>query len=85
LFWTGYRNILRLLETDPEAGRLRLGFLVIAIVYNFTEAGIRTSDPVWIGLLLAITAIPRLRTARVTAAETRPVAPVWIEAEEAVS
>jgi O-antigen ligase len=72
LFWTGYRNILRLLETDPEAGRLRLGFLVIAIVYNFTEAGIRTTDLVWIALILAIAAFPQLRAAKTTVVEAPP-------------
>ena len=59
LLWTGYRNILRLLERDPEAGRLRLGLFVIAVIYNLTEAGIRTTDLVWIAFLFAIIALPK--------------------------
>jgi len=59
LLWTGYRNILRLLERDPEAGRLRLGLFVIAVIYNLTEAGIRTTDLVWIAFLFAIIAAPK--------------------------
>jgi len=64
LLWTGYRNILRLLERDPEAGRLPLGLFVIAVIYNLTEAGIRTTDLVWIAFLFAIIALPKplLRT-----------------------
>lgn len=62
LLSTGYRNILKLLKEDPDAGRLRLGLFIIAIVYNLTEAGIRSTDLVWIALLLAITAVPRQGT-----------------------
>lgn len=68
LLWTGYRNILRVLERDPEAGRLRLGYFVIAVVYNLTEAGIRTTDLVWISFLLAIIALPQRRLAPAAAA-----------------
>jgi hypothetical protein len=64
LFWTGYHNILRTLVDDPEWGRLQLGFFIIAIVYDFTEAGIRTSDLVWIGLLLAAVGLPIVRRTR---------------------
>jgi O-antigen ligase len=60
LICVGYRNVLRLLDRDPAAGRLRLALLVIAIVYNFTEAGFRSTDLIWIAFILAITA-PRLQ------------------------
>lgn len=60
LLWTGYRKILRLIEQDPQAGRLRLGFFIIAVVYNFTEAGFRSTDLIWIAFILAITALPPL-------------------------
>lgn len=58
LMVAAYRNVLRLLDRDPEAGRLRLGYFVIAVVYNFTEAGIRSTDLVWIAFLLAAIAVP---------------------------
>jgi O-antigen ligase len=72
IFWTGYRNVLRLLDRDPEAGRLRLGYFVSAVIYNFTEAGIRTSGLVWIGLLLAAIALPERALARLPASENAP-------------
>jgi len=64
LLWTGFRNILRLLERQPDEGRLRLGFFVIAVVYNFTEAGFRSTDPIWIGFILAIAFPPALFTVK---------------------
>lgn len=84
LLWTGYRNILRLLDRDPEAGRLRLGYFVIALVYNFTEAGIRTSDLVWIAFIFAITALPERPPAPVPAAKARPATAALVEVEQAV-
>jgi len=58
---TGYSNVVRLLSRDPEAGRLRLAYLVAAAAYNFTEAAIRTADLMWIALLLAVFAVPKAR------------------------
>ena len=71
LLWTGYRNILQLLDRDPEAGRLRLALFVVAIVYNFTEAGFRSTDLIWIGFVLAI-AVPPSRIGP-AATERRPL------------
>jgi hypothetical protein len=82
LLWTGYKNILRLLDTDPEAGRLRLGFFVIAVVYNFTEAGIRSTDLVWIAFILAIAALPARPPARVSVERTRPATAALVEVEQ---
>lgn len=67
LLWTGYRNVLNLLESDPSGGRLRLGFFIIVVVYNFTEAGIRTSDLIWIALILVMIALPETADALVQA------------------
>jgi exopolysaccharide production protein ExoQ len=60
LILTGYRNILRMLRRDPEGARIRLGFFVIAVVYNFTEAGTRSTDLVWIAFLFAVIGVPEL-------------------------
>jgi O-antigen ligase len=54
LIWTGYRNIQRLLERAPASGRLRLGYFVIALIYNFTEAGFRSTDLIWFVFVLSI-------------------------------
>jgi O-antigen ligase len=84
LLWTGYKNVLRLLERDPEAGRLRLGYFVIAVVYNFTEAAIRSTDLVWIAFILAIAALPERPLARLVAAKARLVATALVEVEQVV-
>ena len=57
----GYRNVLRSLRDDWEWGRLRLGFFVIGIAYNYSEAAIRTGDLVWIAFLMTIMAVPKPR------------------------
>jgi hypothetical protein len=35
-----------------------LVYFIVAVVYNFTEAGFGMVDPVWIMFLLAIMAVP---------------------------
>ena len=40
-------------------GRLKLALFVIALVYNLTEAAIRTQNPIWIIFLMAIVGIPQ--------------------------
>jgi O-antigen ligase len=54
----GYRNVIRALLRDPEAGRLRLAFFVVAAIYNLTEHAFRELHPVWIAFLLAVILIP---------------------------
>jgi O-antigen ligase len=55
----GYRNAVTMLRRDPEAGRLRLAFLVVGLIYSFTEAGFRTMNPVWISFMLVAIAVPK--------------------------
>jgi hypothetical protein len=55
---TGYRNVIRTFHRDPDLGRLKLAYFVVALIYNFTESAVRTLNPVWIGLLLAAMAVP---------------------------
>ena len=58
LIVTGYRNVVLLLRRDSDVGRLMLAYFVVGVVYNFTEAGFRMLDLVWITFLLAIMAVP---------------------------
>jgi exopolysaccharide production protein ExoQ len=58
LIATGYRHALAIFRRDPHAGRLRLAFFAAAVIYSLTEAGFRMMSPIWIALLLAITAVP---------------------------
>ncbi len=55
----GYRNIFSEFRRDPEWSRLRLAYFIVAIVYNFTEAGFRMLDVVWIMCLLTVIVAPR--------------------------
>ena len=55
---SGYRNAIAVYRRNADAGRIRLAFIAVALVYNFTEAGFRMMDPVWIAFLLAAFAIP---------------------------
>jgi exopolysaccharide production protein ExoQ len=84
LLWTGYKNVLSLIERDSEAGRLRLGYFVIAVIYNFTEAAVRSTSLVWIAFLLATIAVPQGLIAQVPAAKAHSVRSRLAKAEPAV-
>jgi len=58
LIIAGYRNALNAYRSDPRLGTLRLAFLVVAVIYNTTEAAFKVMNPVWIVFLLAVTAVP---------------------------
>jgi exopolysaccharide production protein ExoQ len=55
---TGYRNVIAAFRREPGAGSLRLTYFLVAVTYNFTEAGFRMMDPIWIIFLTAITVTP---------------------------
>jgi O-antigen ligase len=57
----GSRNIAAAFCRDPELGRIRLVFFVVAIVYNFTEAAFKGIHLVGIVFLLAATVGPSRR------------------------
>jgi exopolysaccharide production protein ExoQ len=65
----GYRNVTVMLRQDREFGSLMLAYFAVGIVYNFTEAGFRMTNPIWICFLLAAAAWPRIRPA----AESSPL------------
>jgi O-antigen ligase len=54
----GYRRILASLRTMTQAASLRLAYFIVAVAYNFTEAGFKMMHPVWITFLLAAMVIP---------------------------
>jgi exopolysaccharide production protein ExoQ len=57
---TSYRKVVRAVRRDSDLGTLSLAYFVVGIIYNFTEAGFRMLDPVWITFLLAIIASSKL-------------------------
>jgi exopolysaccharide production protein ExoQ len=81
LIVAGYRDVMTALRLDSDVGRLRLAFLVVAVVYNFTEAGFRTSGTVWAAFLLAIAVMPGYPVLR----RSRPLAGSESEVESAVA
>jgi exopolysaccharide production protein ExoQ len=58
LIVTGYRRVMAAVRHDPGAGRIRLAFFVVPVIYSLTEAGFRMMSLTWIFFLLAITAVP---------------------------
>jgi len=54
---TGYRNVIRQLKQGLPVARLWLAFIFVALAYDFTEAAFRTTDLVWIALLLSVARI----------------------------
>jgi len=55
---SGYRNVIRVLRQNSEAGILLLGYWLVCVTYSMTEAGFRMMNLVWICFLLASTAAP---------------------------
>jgi O-antigen ligase len=64
VLFSGYRHAMNAFRRDPEAGKLKLVFLLVSVVYCFTEAGFRIMSPIWTAFLLAITAVPYPASAR---------------------
>ncbi len=55
----GYRKVVRGVRQDVDAGSLCLAYFVVAVIYNFTEAGFRTFNPMWMFLLLSIVGVSK--------------------------
>jgi O-antigen ligase len=61
---SGLLKIRRHLSLDHAAGMLRLSFLIVAILYNYTEASFHGLNNMWTLLLLACIEGPRRRRSR---------------------
>ena len=55
----GYRNILSAFRQRSEMAPLRLGYLVVALIYSFTEAALQMMCLVWIFFLVSEILVPR--------------------------
>lgn len=53
----GYRNAIHTYRRDQSAGSLRLAFVIVAPLYNITEAAFKVTNPLWILFLLAVAAV----------------------------
>jgi len=79
LMVTGYRNVFAALRRDPELSRLGLAYFVVAVIYNFTEAGFRMMTPVWIFFLLAATRVPEAAVHEADISARVQPEPSWAE------
>jgi O-antigen ligase len=52
----GYRNAVAACRRNPRTGPIQLAYLVVAVLYNLTEAAFKGLHPVWIAFMLASTA-----------------------------
>lgn len=50
----GYRRSVKAFRRDPSLAGLLIAYILSAMVYNFTEAGFRMLDLMWIFFLLAV-------------------------------
>jgi exopolysaccharide production protein ExoQ len=55
---SGYGRIVAAVRRMGPVASLRLAYLIVAVVYNFTEAGFKMNHPVWITLLLVTMMLP---------------------------
>jgi len=55
----GYSRIFVALRQKAEDANLRLAFMVIVVIYNFTEAAFKELNPVWIFFLYAAITPPK--------------------------
>ena len=62
---SGLLKIRRHLRVDPGAGMLRLCFIIVAALYNWTEASFYGLNNMWIILLLGCLEAPREKQQRV--------------------
>jgi exopolysaccharide production protein ExoQ len=55
----GYRRVVAALRWRAPAASLRLGYFVVAVAYNFTEASFKMMSPIWMSFLLATMVVPQ--------------------------
>jgi len=61
LIATSYRKVILGFRYDPDIGRIRVAYFLLAVVYNFTEGAFKMMSPVWISFLLGTMAVPHVR------------------------
>ena len=57
-FAVGYRNIVDAFRRKISSAPFRFSLLVVATVYNITEAAFKVMHPMWIAFLFAVMAVP---------------------------
>lgn len=62
LIISGYLRIVQAVRRQTQAGSLRLAYCIVAVAYNFTEAGFKMMNPVWVLFLLSVAVFPAIPT-----------------------
>jgi O-antigen ligase len=60
LIAASYRRAAGGVRLDPELCSLKIGYFVVALIYNFTEGSFKMMSPVWISFLLTTMVRPRV-------------------------
>jgi exopolysaccharide production protein ExoQ len=55
---SAYRRVVNALRWMTPGANLRLAYFIVAVTYNFTEAGFKMMHPVWIAFLLVTMVVP---------------------------
>jgi exopolysaccharide production protein ExoQ len=58
MIFVAYRRAILAVQRGESDGSLRLAYVVIAVIYNFTEASFRMQNLMWIIILFAIIGTP---------------------------
>jgi exopolysaccharide production protein ExoQ len=60
VLFTAYRRVVTAVRWMTPVASLRLAYFIVAIAYNFTEAGFQMMHPVWITFLLVTMLVPEV-------------------------
>jgi O-antigen ligase len=55
----GYRNALGTFRLAPDAGRIRLAYIAVGLIYDLTEAGFRMTSLTWFFFLISTVVVPK--------------------------
>jgi len=85
---TGYRRVFEAYRRNLPLGSLRLGYFIVGLNFNFTEAALfKILHPVWFFFLFAITRRPgdfKFQGPRVRAKVARSSEPVSVEEPQSI-
>ena len=64
LIFSGYRRIVAAVRRQTQYGSLRIAYWIIGVTYNFSEAGFKMMNPVWVLFLMSIAIFPSSPTVK---------------------
>lgn len=82
LLISGYRNIFNSVRRGEVAGSLRLAYFVVVCITNCTEAGFKMMHPMWVALLMVVTARPALNVVQKQVEKRKKKKSIYIDSDE---